>query len=211
MTRLRPHLQRCILTLALAALVGCTSLLPTSRTDVTSRWTSYDDAERALATLKTFEASREDVHQQGLDPRLGPGITVLHFADVMQRFTAVVQGRPERVDPGVNACLQSGQRCSAYAISVKKLARQRVGNFWADSLDFPARNRHHRLERGGAAGVRRRHPGLQAHGRSAHHPRGGGAAQAAGTAAGLGPAAGALTGSARVGFRCGPAGVAASA
>ena len=141
MTRLRLRLRRdlpccCILALAFTALSGCTSLLPTSRTDVTSRWTSYDDAERAVATLQTFQASREDVHQQGLDPRLGPGITVLHFADVMQRFTAVVQGRPERVDPGVNACLQSGQRCSGYAISVKKLARQRVGNFWADSLDF---------------------------------------------------------------------------
>lgn len=136
MTRPRLVLQRFFLALALGALGACTSLLPTSRTDVTSRWTSYDDAERALATLQAFEAGREDVHRQGLDPRLGPGITVLHFADVLQRFTAVVQSRPDHVDPGVNACLQAGQRCSGYAISVKKLARQRVGNFWVDSLDF---------------------------------------------------------------------------
>lgn len=129
-------LRRCLLALLLAVLGGCTSLLPTSRTDVTSRWTSYDDAERSLAALKTFEATREDVHRQGLDPRQGPGITVLHFADVLQRFTAVVQSRPDHVDPGVNACLQAGQRCSGYAISVKKLARERVGNFWVDSLDF---------------------------------------------------------------------------
>lgn len=136
MRRVCPVLQRCILALVFAGVGGCTSLLPTSRTDVTSRWTSYEDAERALATLQTFQASRNDVHQQGLDPRMGPGITVLHFADVIQRFSAVVQGRPDRVDAGVNACLQAGQRCSGYAISVKKLARQRVGNFWADSLDF---------------------------------------------------------------------------
>lgn len=129
-------LQRCLLTLLLAVLGGCTSLLPTSRTDVTSRWTSYDDAENSLAALKAFEATREDVHRQGLNPRQGPGITVLHFADVLQRFTAVVQSRPDHVDPGVNACLQAGQRCSGYAVSVKKLARQRVGNFWVDSLDF---------------------------------------------------------------------------
>lgn len=136
MTGPRLALQRFFLALVLGVLGACTTLLPTSRTDVTSRWTSYDDAERALATLQTFEAGREDVHRQGLDPRLGPGITVLHFADVLQRFTAVVQSRPDHVDPGVNACLQAGQRCSGYAISVKKLARQRVGNFWADSLEF---------------------------------------------------------------------------
>ncbi len=131
MTPLRPVLLCCAI-----AVGGCTSLLPTSRTDVASRWTSYDDAAQALATLEAFKASRVDVHQQGLDPRLGPGITVLHFADVLQRFTAVVQSRPDHVDPGVGACLQAGQRCSGYAISVKKLARQRVGNFWVDSLDF---------------------------------------------------------------------------
>jgi hypothetical protein len=136
MSRLCLAIQRLVLVLTFGVLGGCTSLLPTSRTDVTSRWNSYDDAEIALARLEAFKATREDVHRQGLDPHLGPGITVLHFADVMQRFTAVVQSRPDHVDPGVNACLQAGQRCSGYAISVKKLARQRVGNFWVDSLDF---------------------------------------------------------------------------
>lgn len=129
-------LPRWVLVLTLGLLAGCSSWLPTSRTDVASRWNSYDDAQLALATLQAFEARRDDVHRLGLDPHLGPGITVLHFADVLQRFAAVVQGRPDHVDPGVNACLQAGQRCSGYAISVKKLARERVGNFWIDSLDF---------------------------------------------------------------------------
>jgi hypothetical protein len=136
MTPSRLVLPRFLLALLLGVSGGCASLLPTSRTDVASRWTSYDDAARALATLEAFQASREDVHRQDLDPHLGPGIAVLHFADVLQRFAAVVQSRPDHVDPGVNACLQAGQRCSGYAISVKKLARRRVGNFWFDSLDF---------------------------------------------------------------------------
>ncbi len=136
MTLLRTFFLCSVIASVIGVLGGCASLLPTSRTDVASRWTSYEDAERALATIQAFKASRDDVHRQGLDPRLGPGITVLHFADVLQRFTAVVQSRPDHVDPGVNACLQAGQRCSGYAISVKKLGRQRVGNFWADSLNF---------------------------------------------------------------------------
>ena len=93
MTPLRTVFLCSVIAGFMGALGGCASLLPTSRTDVASRWTSYEDAERALATIQAFEASREDVHRQGLDPRLGPGITVLHFADVLQRFTAVVQSR----------------------------------------------------------------------------------------------------------------------
>ena len=80
MTSSRPVLLRFFLALVVGALGGCATLLPTSRTDVASRWTSYDDAARALATLEAFQATRDDVHRQQLDPRLGPGIAVLHFA-----------------------------------------------------------------------------------------------------------------------------------
>ena len=61
---------------------------------------------------------------------------MLHFTDVLQRFSAAVLIHPEDVDQGVRDCLHAGQRCSGYMVSVKKLARQRVGNFWVDSLDF---------------------------------------------------------------------------
>jgi len=40
------------------------------------------------------------------------------------------------VDRGIAHCLRAGKKCSGYAISVKKLHRKRVGNFWLDSLDF---------------------------------------------------------------------------
>ena len=122
---------------AMPLLLGaCASWLPSSRTEVASRWNSYDDAMHSLAAFKPFESSRADVHRQGLDPHLNPGVTVLHFADVLQRFSTAALIRNGDMDRGVSACFQAGQRCNAYAISVKKLHRQRVGNFWADSLDF---------------------------------------------------------------------------
>lgn len=122
---------------ALPLLLGaCASLLPSSRTEVTSRWSSYDDAMRSLAAFTPFGSSRADVHHQGLDPHLNAGVTVLHFADVLQRFSTAALIRDGHMDPGVNACFLAGQRCNAYAISVKKLRRERVGNFWMDSLDF---------------------------------------------------------------------------
>lgn len=115
---------------------GCSTLLPSSRTGVLSTWASYEDAQKALATIAPYTSTRQTVHAQGLDPSRNPSITVLHFADVLQRFAAATLIRQEDVDPGIRDCLRAGKRCSGYAITVEKLERQRLGNFWTDSFNF---------------------------------------------------------------------------
>jgi hypothetical protein len=115
---------------------GCTSLLPVSHKAVVSEWTSYDHASSSLAALESFKATRADVHHAGLNPKTNPAVTVLHFGDVLQRFAAAAMIRPGDVDPGIRDCLFAGRRCAAYAISVKKVERRRVGNFWLDSFSF---------------------------------------------------------------------------
>lgn len=117
-------------------MAGCSTLLPSSRTGVLSEWASYEDAVKSLDTIVAYTASRQNVHAKGLDPSRNPAITVLHFADVLQRFASATLIRQEDVDPGIRACLQAGKRCSGYAITVEKLHRQRIGNFWMDSLNF---------------------------------------------------------------------------
>jgi hypothetical protein len=125
------------LALAGCLLVGaCSTLLPSSRTEVVSEWNSWDDAVKSLTAIEPYTATRQSVHAQGLDPKTNPAITVLHFADVLQRFAAATLIKPEDVDRGVRDCLQAGRHCSGYAIAVEKLHRQRVGNFWLDSLSF---------------------------------------------------------------------------
>jgi hypothetical protein len=119
-----------------ALLSACTTLLPESKNEVVSSWTSYDDAVKSLATIAPYTATRGEVHGMGLDPSRNPTITVLHFADVLQRFAAAALIKPEDVDRGIRDCLHAGKQCSAYAISVKKLQRNRIGNFWLDSLNF---------------------------------------------------------------------------
>lgn len=118
------------------ALGGCSTLLPTSKKEVVSDWNSYDDAVRSLAGFEPYKATRTDMHLQGLDPRTNPAIIVLHFGDVLQRFSAAALIKPDDVDRGIRDCLHAGKQCSAYAISVKKVNRNRVGNFWVDSLNF---------------------------------------------------------------------------
>jgi hypothetical protein len=115
---------------------GCTTLLPSSRTEVVSVWSSYDDAVSSLATVAPYLSTRQSVHAQGLDPGRNPAITVSHFADVLQRFAAATLIKPEDVDRGIRDCLQAGKHCGGYIIAVEKLHRRRVGNFWLDSLNF---------------------------------------------------------------------------
>jgi hypothetical protein len=83
-----------------------------------------------------YTSTRQSVHAQGLDPSRNPAITVLHFADVLQRFAAATLIKPEDVDRGIRDCLQAGKQCGGYAIAVEKLQRQRIGGFWLDSLNF---------------------------------------------------------------------------
>jgi hypothetical protein len=115
---------------------GCSTLLPTARTEVVSDWDSFDVAVKALATIVPYQSTRQSVQEQGLDPHTNAAITVLHFADVLQRFAAATLIKPEDVDRGIRDCLQAGKHCNGYAIAVEKLHRQRVGNFWLDSLNF---------------------------------------------------------------------------
>lgn len=117
-------------------LSACSTLLPTSKTEVTSTWGSYNDAVASLATFAPYQATRQDVHLHGLDPHGNPVVTVLHFADVLKRFSPAMLIKPEEVDRGIADCLRAGKKCSGYAISVKKLYRKRVSNFWLDSLNF---------------------------------------------------------------------------
>lgn len=115
---------------------SCSTLLPTAKREVVSDWNSYENAVKSLAAIEPYKATRADVHNEGLDPRRNPAITVMHFGDVLQRFAAGALIKPEDVDRGIRDCLHAGKQCSGYAISVKKVDRNRVGNFWLDSFNF---------------------------------------------------------------------------
>lgn len=131
----RLAMQGVLVVLATAA-CGCSTLLPNSKSEVVSAWGSYAQAGESIAQLVPFQATREQVHRHGLDPGDNPAVTVLHFADVLQRFAAATLIKPDEVDRGIRECLSAGRRCSGYAISVKKLAHRRIGDFWLDSLNF---------------------------------------------------------------------------
>ncbi len=120
----------------LLGLGGCTALLPTSKSEVVSVWNNYDEAAQVLGAFKAQKTTRADVHAAGLDPEKNPAITILHYADVMQRFATVTLQDRAGLDKGIRQCLDAGRNCYGYAISVKKVDRDRVGNFWLDAFNF---------------------------------------------------------------------------
>jgi hypothetical protein len=128
--------RRWLAVVTTAALSACATLLPTTKQEVVSNWNSYADAVHWLSAIEPYKSTRADVHRSGLDPQLNSAITVLHFADILQRFSAAALIEPQDVDRGIRDCLHAGKQCTAYAISVKKVERKRIGSFWADSFNF---------------------------------------------------------------------------
>lgn len=120
----------------LCALSACSSLLPASHTKVVSEWHTYDEAVASLNTFEPYHSSRADVHRAGLDPKTNAAIKVLHFADVLQRFSAAALLTPNDLDPGIRDCVRAGRLCAGYEVSVTQTTSTRVGNFFLDSLAF---------------------------------------------------------------------------
>lgn len=117
-------------------LAGCQSLLPAGRIEVTTIWETYDEAVAAFERIEPYKSTRADLHAAGLDPRSNPNIAILNSTDVMQRFGASALLKAEEMDRGVRDCLLASRRCTGYAINMRRVRKQRVGNFWLDTFNF---------------------------------------------------------------------------
>jgi hypothetical protein len=122
------------LPLAALVLAGCSSLLPRSESSVRTEWHSFDEAKAAIEQLEPHRTTREDLRAGGLDPYVNPNVELLNYSDVLRRFP--LAGAPARLDPGLRECLEAGQRCTGYSISLNQQHKDRVGPFLLDLLAF---------------------------------------------------------------------------
>ena len=120
----------------LLGLAGCQSLLPDGRVESGLSWGSYDDARDAIEGIVPFSTRKAELHEAGLDPRQNPAISILSYPDILQRFATGTAVRAEDLDPGIRKCLAAGKACIGYWIQIRKVRRERIGNFWLDSLAF---------------------------------------------------------------------------
>ena len=119
-----------------AALSACQSLLPAARDDTQVSWETFDEAREAIDRVEPFQTTRAELAAQGIDPTRNASITLLSYPDIVQRFAAGTAVLPEQLDPGIRACLVSAKRCTGYSIGVRRVKRDRIGNFGADTLSF---------------------------------------------------------------------------
>lgn len=131
----------CAVALAALALPGCSALLPTGTARTLDSWQTYDEAQLSIKQINAFATLRSEIHAQGLDPAANSTITILNFADLMQRFAASTNLPLEELDRGVRECLRAGKRCTAYALNARRVDRKREGNFFLDIFNFKRETR----------------------------------------------------------------------
>ena len=122
--------------LMLVLLSGCQALLPETNTKTQVPWETFEQARDVIERVKVNETRREQLTSDGLDPYTNPAVTLLTYTDIVQRFAIGSAVRPEELDRGIRACLAAGKRCTGYSIAARSNRRERVGNFWLDSLNF---------------------------------------------------------------------------
>jgi hypothetical protein len=117
-------------------LEACASLLPRAQVATQESWSNFEEAKAAIDKIVPYQSRKEDLAAQGIDPYKNPGVALLSYSDVVQRFATGSAIRPEEMDRGVRECLSAGKSCAGYAILVHRTNRKRIGNFWLDSFSF---------------------------------------------------------------------------
>lgn len=115
---------------------GCGSLLPRTRLDVKSPWSSFDEAKLAFDTVIPNQTSGKDLPAIGFDPFAGTNIRILTYLDVMNRFMPNPSIQKENLDPAIQNCIEVQERCRAYEFEPKAISSKRYGNVLLDILNF---------------------------------------------------------------------------
>ena len=126
---------RLLIALTCTALAGCSTLLPSTRSDDVSRFGSYPEAQAALEAIIPYRTRLDDLARLRLDICASANVQQLPYP---QWVGMLVQSNVplDRADIGIRDCLAAEQACRAYVFRIGNLTRERDGNFFADFLNF---------------------------------------------------------------------------
>ena len=119
-----------------AAIAGCSALLPRSEAFTVSPWQSFEEAQRAFDEIIPHKTTVADLKRLKLEPESNPNITILNYSDVLRRFIPSPSINASSLDVGVRECLTAATHCQGYEVDHRVLKRNRYGNFWADIFNF---------------------------------------------------------------------------
>lgn len=120
----------------LLLLNGCASLLPSSSVTIESPWKDYDSAKASYEKIIPWVTTQEDLKKIGYDPRKMSNIKIMNATEVASVFMPNPSIKIEDLDLGIQKCIESKDRCTAYQIVPSILKTKRIGNFWLDMFTF---------------------------------------------------------------------------
>lgn len=115
---------------------GCAGLLPSTTIITKSPWENFDGAKATYEKIQPGTTNVNDLKKLGFDPFLVPNIKILNVTEVINVFLPNPSIKKEDLDPGIQKCIDSKDRCTAYQITPSTIYVKRVGNFWLDLFTF---------------------------------------------------------------------------
>lgn len=116
--------------------MSCAKLLPSSKVTLKSPWTDYESAKRDYMKIVPGVTTVADLKKLGFDPNLVPNIRIMSTTEVISIFIPNSSIAIESLAPGIQQCIHSKDRCTAYMIEPSIVGKKRTGNFWADFFTF---------------------------------------------------------------------------
>jgi hypothetical protein len=115
---------------------GCASLLPSSTIITKSPWQNFDSAKLSYDKIKPGVTTLADLKKLGFDPFSTPNVKILNVTEVINLFLPNPSIKKEDLDSGIQKCIKSKDRCTAYQVFPSILNINRIGNFWLDLFTF---------------------------------------------------------------------------
>ena len=134
--RVAPLLRLSGLFVLLLFCMSCAKLLPSSKKTLKSPWADYESAKRDYMKIVPGVTTVADLKKLGFDPNLVPNIRIMSTTEVIGIFIPNSSIVMESLAPGIQECIRSKDRCTAYIIEPSIVGNKRTGNFWADFFTF---------------------------------------------------------------------------
>lgn len=115
---------------------GCSGLLPSSTLTIDSPWQDFESAKQSYEKIIPGITTVEELKQYGYDPQKIPNIRILNSTEVINLFLPNPSIKKEDLDPGIQRCIESKDRCIAYLMLPSRLQAKRIGSFWLDTFTF---------------------------------------------------------------------------
>jgi len=115
---------------------GCSSLLPSTKTDTGSRWESFDEAKKTFDKIVPYKTTAGDLNAMGLDPLKTPNMEVLTYLDIIQRFMPHPSITADYLDKGLQDCISAKDCCRAREFTLREIKKERRGNVFLDFFKF---------------------------------------------------------------------------